>query len=328
MKSRKLGKLEVSEMGFGCMSISANYGPAADRNQGIEVIRAAHDKGVTFFDTAEVYGPYANEELLGEALAPIRDKVAIATKFGFDNENGGTLNSQPKHIRKVVEESLKRLRTDRIDLYYQHRVDPKVPIEDVAAAVKDLIKAGKVLYFGLSEASAKTIRRAHTVQPVTAVQTEYSLMQRDPEKNDVLATCEELGIGFVPWGPVGQGYLTGKIDARTKFDPKMDMRSGFPRFSPENIAANRPIVDLIRRFAEKRNATPAQISLVWLLAQNPFIVPIPGTRNIDHLNENLGAISVQLTSADLREIDAAFSKIKVHGGRMNAEQMKVVDQSA
>jgi aryl-alcohol dehydrogenase-like predicted oxidoreductase len=328
MKKRKLGQLEVSEMGFGCMSISANYGPAADRNQGIEVIRAAHAKGVTFFDTAEVYGPYANEDLVGEALAPIRDKVAIATKFGFDNENAGILNSQPNHIWRVVEESLRRLRTDRIDLYYQHRVDPKVPIEDVAGAIKDLIKAGKVLHFGLSEASAKTIRRAHAVQPVTAVQTEYSLMQRDPEKNGVLATCEELGIGFVPWGPVGQGYLTRKIDAGTKFDPKMDMRSGFPRFSPENISANMPIVDLIRGFAEKKNATPAQISLAWLLAQKPFIVPIPGTRNIDHLNENLAAINVQLTPADLREIDTAFSKIKVHGGRMNEEQMKVVDQTA
>jgi aryl-alcohol dehydrogenase-like predicted oxidoreductase len=328
MKKRKLGQLEVSEMGFGCMSISANYGPAADRNQGIEVIRAAHAKGVTFFDTAEVYGPYANEDLVGEALAPIRDKVAIATKFGFDNENGGVLNSQPNHIWRVVEESLRRLRTDRIDLYYQHRVDPKVPIEDVAGAIKDLIKAGKVLHFGLSEASAKTIRRAHAVQPVTAVQTEYSLMQRDPEKNGVLATCEELGIGFVPWGPVGQGYLTRKIDAGTKFDPKMDMRSDFPRFSPENISANMPIVDLIRRFAEKKNATPAQISLAWLLAQKPFIVPIPGTRNIDHLNENLAAIHVQLTPADLREIDTAFSKIEVHGGRMNEEQMKVVDQTA
>src|SRR5437773_4017830 len=248
MKTRKLRTLEVSEMGFGCMSISANYGPAADKNQGIEVIRAAHEKGVTFFDTAEVYGPYANEELVGEALAPFRDKIAIASKFGFDNENDGTLNSQPTHIRKVVEESLKRLRTDRIDLYYQHRVDPAVAIEDVAGTIKDLIKAGKVLHFGLSEASAKTIRRAHAVQPVTAVQTEYSLMQRDPEKNGVLAICEELGIGFVPWGPVGQGYIAGKIDARTEFDPKMDMRSGFPRFSPENIAANRPIVEFLGQF--------------------------------------------------------------------------------
>ena len=328
MKTRKLGTLEVSELGFGCMSISANYGPAADKTRGIEVIRAAHEKGGTFFDTAEVYGPYTNEELVGEALAPFRDKVVIASKFGFDIENGSTLNSQPKHIRKVVEESLKRLRTDRIDLYYQHRVDPKVPIEDVALAIKDLIKAGKVLHFGLSEASAKTIRRAHAVQPVTAVQTEYSLMQRDPENNGVLATCEELGIGFVPWGPVGQGYLTRKIDAGTKFDPKMDMRSGFPRFSPENISANMPIIDLIRRFAQKKNATPAQISLAWLFAQKPFIVPIPGTRNIDHLNENLGAINVQLTPTDIREIDTAVSKIKVHGGRMNEEQMKVVDQTA
>lgn len=327
MKKRKLGKLEVSAIGFGCMSISANYGPAADRNQGIEVIHAAHEKGVTFFDTAEVYGPYKNEELVGEALAPFREKVVIATKFGFDNEKGGALNSQPAHIRKVVEESLKRLRTDRIDLYYQHRVDPNVLIEDVANTVKELIKEGKVLHFGLSEASGKTIRRAHAVQPVTAIQTEYSLMQRDPEKNGVLATCEELGIGFVPWGPVGQGYLTRKIDAGTKFDPKMDMRSGFPRFSPENIAANTPIIDLLRRIAEKKNATAAQISLAWLLAQKPWLVPIPGTRNIDHLNENLGAIDVELTSADLREIETALSKITVHGGRMNEEQMKVVDQT-
>jgi aryl-alcohol dehydrogenase-like predicted oxidoreductase len=328
MQKRKLGNLEVSALGFGCMSISANYGPAADRNQGIKVIRAAHEKGVTFFDTAEVYGPYTNEDLVGEALAPFREKVVIASKFGFDNENGGALNSQPKHIRKVVEESLKRLKTDRIDLYYQHRVDPNVPIEDVANTVKDLIKAGKVLHFGLSEASAKTIRRAHGVLPVTAIQTEYSLIQRDPEKNGVLATCEELGIGFVPWGPVGQGYLTRKIDAGTKFDPKMDMRSGFPRFSAENITANTPIVDLLKQIAEKKNATAAQISLSWLLAQKPWIVPIPGTSKIDHLNENLGAINVQLTPADLREIETALSEITVHGGRMNEEQMKVVDQTA
>jgi aryl-alcohol dehydrogenase-like predicted oxidoreductase len=327
MQKRKLGNLEVSALGFGCMSISANYGPAADRTQGLKVIRTAHEKGVTFFDTAEVYGPYTNEDLVGEALAPVRDKVAIASKFGFDNENGGTLNSQPKHIRKVIEESLKRLKTDRIDLYYQHRVDPNVPIEDVANTVKDLIKAGKVLHFGLSEASAKTIRRAHAVQPVTAIQTEYSLMQRDPEKNNVLATCEELGIGFVPWGPVGQGYLTRKIDAGTKFDPKMDMRSGFPRFSAENIAANTPIVDLLKQIAEKKNTTAAQISLAWLLAQKPWIVPIPGTRNVDHLDENLGAINVQLTPPDLREIETAFSEITVHGGRMNEQQMKVVDET-
>ncbi len=328
MKTRKLGQLEVSELGAGCMSISANYGPPAPREQGIKVIRTAHEKGVTLFDTAEVYGPYRNEELVGEALAPIRDKVYIATKFGFNLEGtGGGLNSQPEHIKKVAEASLKRLRTDRIDLFYQHRVDPKVPIEEVAGAVKDLIKEGKVLHFGLSEASAKTIRRAHAVQPVSAVQTEYSLMERSPEKNGVLATCEELGIGFVPWGPVGMGYLAGKVDARTKLDPKMDLRSGFDRFSPENLAANKPIVDALRRFAEKKNATPAQISLAWLLAQKPFIVPIPGTRSIDHLSENLGAVNVQLTPEDLRELDSAVSQIKVHGGRMNAEQMKVVDQT-
>jgi len=328
MKTRKLGTLEVSEMGFGCMSISANYGPAADKNKGIEVIRAAHERGVAFFDTAEVYGPYTNEKLVGEALEPVRDTVAIATKFGFDNEMGGILNSRPEHIRKVVEESLKRLKTDRIDLYYQHRVDPNVPIEDVAGAVKELIAAGKVLHFGLSEASAKTIRRAHTILPVSAVQTEYSLMIRDVEKNGVLKTCEELGIGFVPWGPIGQGYLTRKIDAETRFDPKLDMRSTFPRFSPETISANTPIIELVKTFAEKKNATAAQLSLAWLLARKPFIVPIPGTRNIDHLNENLGAVNVHLIPEDLREINSAFSAIEVHGGRMNEEQMKVVDQTA
>ncbi|MFZ2490871.1 MAG: aldo/keto reductase [Thermoanaerobaculia bacterium] len=323
--TRNLGLLEVSALGHGCMSISANYGPPADRNQGINVIRAAHDKGVTFFDTAEVYGPYTNEDLVGEALAPIRDKVRIATKFGFNLEAGG-LNSRPEHIRRVVEGSLKRLRTDRIDLYYQHRVDPNVPIEDVAGAVKELIAEGKVLHFGLSEASAATIRRAHAVHPVTAVQTEYSVMERDVEKNGVLAACEELGIGFVPWGPVGMGYLTGKIDARTKLDPKTDLRSGFDRFSPDNIAANMPFVELLEHVAERKNATPAQIALAWLLAQKPFIVPIPGTRNIDHLTENLGAVHVELTLADLREIETASAAIKVHGGRMNAEQMKVVDK--
>jgi aryl-alcohol dehydrogenase-like predicted oxidoreductase len=328
MKTRRLGQLEVSELGHGCMSISANYGPPAPRDRGINVIRAAHEKGVTFFDTAEVYGPYTNEELVGEALAPIRDKVRIATKFGFNLEGpGGGLNSRPEHIRKVAEASLKRLRTDRIDLFYQHRVDPKVPIEEVAAAVKDLIREGKVLHLGLSEPSAKTIRRAHAIQPVAAVQTEYSLMERDPEKNGALVACEELGIGFVPWGPVGMGFLTGKIDAHTKLDPKTDLRTGFERFSPENLAANKPIMDALKRFAEKKNATPAQISLAWLLAQKPFIVPIPGTRSIDHLSENLGAIHVQLTPEDLRELDSAVSQIKVHGGRMNAEQMKMVDQT-
>lgn len=327
MKARKLGNLEVSELGFGCMSISANYGPSADRDQGINVIRAAHDKGIRFFDTAEVYGPYTNEDLVGEALAPIRDKIVIATKFGFDNENGGALNSHPIHIRTVVEGSLRRLRTDRIDLYYQHRVDPAVAIEDVAGAVKELINEGKVLHFGLSEASAKTIRRAHAVQPVAAIQTEYSLMQRDPERNGVLEACEELGIGFVPWGPVGQGYLTEKIDSRTKFDPSTDMRSAFPRFSTENITANMPIIEFLRQFAKRKNASPAQISIAWLLARKPWIVPIPGTRNIDHLNENSGAINVALTAADLREIDVALSNVMVHGGRMNEEQMKAVDQT-
>jgi aryl-alcohol dehydrogenase-like predicted oxidoreductase len=326
MKTRKLGSLEVSELGSGCMSISANYGPPADREQGIKVIRAAFEKGVRFFDTAEVYGPYTNEELVGEALAPFRDRVVVATKFGFDIEAGG-LNSRPEHIKKVLEGSLKRLKTDRVDLYYQHRVDPKVPIEDVAGAIKGLIKEGKVLHFGLSEASAKTIRRAHAVQNVTAIQTEYSFMERDPERNGVLAACEELGIGFVPWGPVGMGYLAGKLDAGTKLDPKTDLRAGFSRFTPQNLAANRPVVDLLGAFAKKKGATPAQLALAWLLAQKPWIVPIPGTRNMDHLEENLGAINMQLKPADLREMDAAFSKVTVHGGRMNEMQMEIVDQT-
>jgi len=328
MQKRKLGKsgLEVSALGLGCMSMAANYGPAADKQQAVSLIRAAFERGVTFFDTAEVYGPFTDEELVGEALAPFRDEVVIATKFGYDLEVGG-LNSRPEHIKKVIEASLKRLKTDRIDLYYQHRVDPKVPIEDVASAIKDLIKEGKVLHFGLSEASAETIRRAHAVQPVTAVQSEYSLMTRDTEKNGVLETCEELGIGFVPWSPLGMGYLTGKIDAHTKFDPKKDLRFEFERFSHENLAANRPVIDLLRSFAEKKNATPAQIALAWLLVQKPWIVPIPGTRNIDHLNENLGANNVQLTPADLREIETAFSKIKVYGGRMSEKYMREVDQN-
>jgi aryl-alcohol dehydrogenase-like predicted oxidoreductase len=326
MKTRQLGKLTVSEMGLGCMSISANYGPSVPRDAGINVIRTANDKGVTFFDTAEVYGPYTSEELVGEALAPVRDKVRIATKFGFDIGAGG-LNSRPEHIRKVVEDSLKRLRTDRIDLYYQHRVDPKVPIEDVAGAVKQLISEGKVLHFGLSEASAKTIRRAHSVQPVTAVQTEYSLMNRDPERNGVLKVCEDLGIGFVPWGPMGMGFLTGTIDPSKKLDPKTDLRSTFDRFKPENEIANAPLVDFLKQFASKKRATSAQLSLAWLLAQKPFIVPIPGTSKLNHLTENLGAVDIQLTAADLNEIEAAISKVEVHGGRMNAEQMKVVDQT-
>jgi aryl-alcohol dehydrogenase-like predicted oxidoreductase len=327
MKTRKLGPLVVSELGAGCMSISANYGPPADRKQGIQVIRTAFDSGVTFFDTAEVYGPYTNEDLAGEALAPFRDKIVIATKFGFDIEKGFALNSRPEHIKKVVEASLKRLKTDRIDLYYQHRVDPSVPIEEVAGTVKDLIKEGKVLHLGLSEASAATIRRAHAVQPVAAVQTEYSFMEREVERNGVLQACAALGIGFVPWGPVGMGYLTGKVDAHTKLDPKTDLRTGFDRFSPENLRANRAVVDVLQRFAQKRNATPSQVALAWLLAQQPWIVPIPGTRRRDHLNENLGSIRVQLSPADLRELEMAYAGIKVHGGRMNEMQMRIVDQS-
>ena len=327
MKTRKLGTLEVSEVGAGCMSISANYGLPADINQGIAVIRAAHDNGVTFFDTAEVYGPYTNEELVGQALSPIRDQVKIATKFGFAIDGTIGLNSRPERIKQVAEASLKRLRTDRIDLFYQHRVDPNVPIEDVAGTVKELIQEGKVLHFGLSEPSARTIRRAHTVQPVTAVQTEYSLMERDVEHNGVLTACEELGIGFVPWGPIGMGYLTGRINAGTKFGPKTDIRSSFERFSPENLAANMPVVELLRQFAQRKGAMPSQIALAWLMAQKPWIVAIPGTRNIDHLNENLGALNVQLTAADLRDIETAFAAVKVHGGRMNDAQMELVDQT-
>ena len=325
MTNRKLGALEVSELGGGCMSISANYGPAADKSQGIATIRAAHDNGVTFFDTAEVYGPYTNETLVGEALAPIRDQVTIASKFGFDVAGSGGPLSRPDHIKKVVEESLTRLRTDRIDLYYQHRVDPNVPIEDVAGAVKDLVDAGKVLHFGLSEAGARTIRRAHAVLPVAAVQTEYSLWQREPERNGVLDTCQELGIGFVPWGPLGEGYLTGKIDARTRFDPKNDKRADFPRWSAENLQANRPFVDLLTRWADAKNATPAQIALAWLLTQRPFIVPIPGTRNVDHLNENLGALAVDLTPAEVQQISTESAALTVHGERMDAGNMALVE---
>ncbi len=326
MKTRKLGSLEVSALGAGCMSISANYGPPADRKQGIGVIRRAHERGVTLFDTAEVYGLYANEDLVGEALAPIRDQIAIATKFGFELEAaGGGLNSRPERIKKVVEGSLKRLRTDRIDLYYQHRVDPSVPIEDVAGAVKELIQAGKVLHFGLSEAGEKTIRRAHAVQPVAAIQTEYSIWERGPERNGVLATCEELGIGFVPWSPVGQGFLTGTMDANTRFDPKTDFRATFPRMSPENLAKNAPFVDLLERVAAKKDATPSQVALAWLLAQKPWIVPIPGTRRIDHLEENLGGGDVVLTAEDLREIGAELAKLTVYGLRMDEANMAVVE---
>ncbi|MGO8079649.1 aldo/keto reductase [Rhizobium leguminosarum] len=328
METRKLGTLEVSEMGAGAMSISGTYGPPADLAQGIQTLRTAHDNGVTFFDTAEVYGPYTNEELVGEALAPIRDKVKIATKFGFALDGTTARDSRPERIKRVAEASLKRLRTDRIDLFYQHRVDRNVPIEDVAGAVKDLIQEGKVLHFGLSEASAKTIRRAHAVQAVTAVQTEYSMMERSPETNGVLATCEELGIGFVPWGPLGMGYLAGRIDSKTKFDPETDLRANFERFSAENMAANMPIVTFLRQFAAKKGVTPSAVALAWLRAQKPFIVPIPGTRNIDHLVENLGALRVELTPEDLAEINAVLSTIMVHGGRMSPMFMESVDVEA
>ena len=327
MQTRNLGALRVSELGAGSMSISANYGPPADIGQGIATLRAAHDNGVTFFDTAEVYGPYTSETLVGEALQPFRDQVAIASKFGLIDHSGGgpgVVDSDPANIRTAVEGSLKRLRTDHIDLLYQHRVDPNVPIEDVAGTVKELISEGKVLHFGLSEAGAQTIRRAHAVQPVSAVQSEYSLWQRVPEHNGVLDTCQELGIGFVPWGPLGEGYLTGKISPTTRFDPATDLRSGFPRFSPENLEANRPFIDLLTRWAAAKNATPAQIALAWLLAQRPFIVPIPGTRNIDHLNENLGALNVDLTPADVQQITTESAALTVHGERMDAANMALV----
>ena len=274
-----------------------------------------------------MYGPYINEELVGKALAPIRSDVKIATKFGFAIDGTIGRDSRPERIKRVVEESLKRLRTDHIDLYYQHRVDPAVPIEDVAGTIQSLIREGKVLHLGLSEASAKTIRRAHVVQPVSAIQTEYSLIERSPEHNGVLQVCEELGIGFVPWGPLGQGYLSGKFDAGVTFDPKTDMRASFPRFSPQSLVANRPLLDFLKSFAARKEAIASQISLAWLLAQKPWIVPIPGTRSIGHFEENLGALAVELTPADLREIETALSEFTFHGGRMNEEQMEQVDQT-
>ena len=318
MKKRKLGTLEVSAVGFGCMGLSYGYGPAVEKQQGLDVVRTAFDRGVTFFDTAEAYGPFANEELVGEALAPHRKQVVIATKFGFDiapdGRRSGGLNSKPEHIRQVAEASLKRLKTDVIDLFYQHRVDPDVPIEDVAGAVKGLIHSGKVKHFGLSEASASTIRRAHAIHPVTAVQSEYSIWTRDPEP-EVLPTCEELGIGFVPWSPLGQGFLTGKIDASTKFD-STDFRTAFPRFTEEARKANQAVVDLLKQIAQRKNATPAQIALAWLLAQKLWIVPIPGTTKIHRLEENVGSVSVELTDEDLDEIDAAASNIPIRGERL------------
>ena len=317
MQKRKLGKsdLEVSALGFGCMGISFGYGPATSRQDGIAVIRAAVDGGVTFFDTAEAYGPFTNEELVGEALGPVRDQVVIATKFGFKFEEGkqAGLDSRPAHIREVAEASLKRLKTDWIDLFYQHRVDPNVPIEDVAGTVKELIREGKIRHFGLSEAGVQTIRRAHAVQRVTALQNEYSLWWREPEK-EVLPTLEELGIGFVPFSPLGRGFLTGTIDEHTPF-ASGDIRKIVPRFTPENRKANLVFVDWLRTFAERKKATPAQIALAWLVAQKPWIVPIPGTTKRYRLEENLGAAAVRLTADDLREIDRAASDIAVHGAR-------------
>ncbi len=326
MQKRTLGKsgLEVSAIGFGCMGISFGYGPAASREDGIAIVRAAFDGGVTFFDTAEAYGPFTNEEVVGEALGSVRDQVVIATKFGFKFENGkqAGLDSRPSHIRDVAEASLKRLKTDRIDLLYQHRVDLDVPIEDVAGAVKELIHEGKVKHFGLSEAGAQTIRRAHAVQPVAALQSEYSLWFREPER-EILPTLEELGIGFVPFSPLGKGFLTGKIDDKTTFTAT-DFRNVVPRFTEENRKANLAFVEWLKTFAQRKKATPAQIALAWLLAQKPWIAPIPGTTKRDRLQENLGAAQVQLTADELREIDRAAAQIEVHGARYPEHLQKLV----
>ncbi|HZQ23586.1 MAG TPA: aldo/keto reductase [Terriglobales bacterium] len=326
MQNRKLGKsnLEVSAIGLGCMGLSSGYGPAIEKQQGISLIRAAVEHGVTFFDTAEVYGPYANEELVGDALAPFRGQVKIATKFGFRIENGkqAGLDSRPEHIKEVAEASLKRLKTDVIDLFYQHRVDDKVPIEDVAGAVKDLIEQGKVKHFGLSEAGAQTIRRAHKVQPVTTLQSEYSLWWREPEQ-EIMPTLDELGIGFVPFSPLGRGFLTGAISKETQFD-KNDFRNIVPRFSPENRDANQTLVDLIGEFARQKKATPAQIALAWLLAKKPWIVPIPGTTKLHRLEENIGAANVHLSADDVRQLETTASKIPVQGARYPEELQKLV----
>ena len=326
IQQRRLGAngLGVSALGFGCMGLSFGYGPAASREDGVAILRAAFEGGVTFFDTAEAYGPFANEELVGEALAPMRDQVVIATKFGFKFENGkqAGLDSRPSHIREVADAALRRLKTDRIDLFYQHRVDPNVPIEDVAGAVGDLIRDGKVKHFGLSEASAQTIRRAHAVQPVTALQSEYSLWWREPER-EILPTLEELGIGFVPFSPLGKGFLTGKIDDATTFDPT-DFRNIVPRFSEENRKANVGFVVWLKTFAARKNATPAQIALAWLLAQRPWIAPIPGTTKRHRLEENLGAAQIQLAADDLLEIDRAASQIEVRGARYPEHLQKMV----
>jgi aryl-alcohol dehydrogenase-like predicted oxidoreductase len=331
MQKRTLGKggLEVSALGLGCMGLSFGLGPATEKSEAIKVIRAAVERGVTFFDTAEVYGPYANEEVVGEALAPFRKDVVIATKFGFEpdpnNEGKWTrTNSHPDHIKQVVESSLKRLKTDTIDLLYQHRVDPNTPIEETAGAVKTLIQAGKVKHFGLSEAGAKTIRRAHAVQPVTALQSEYSLFWREPEES-VMATLEELGIGFVPFSPLGKGFLTGKIDASTKFG-STDFRAIVPRFSEENRKANQALVDVVTNFAQQKKATPAQIALAWLLAKKPWIVPIPGTTKLSRLEENLGSATIELTTEDVRALEETSSAIKVEGDRYPATHQKLIDR--
>ncbi|WP_246050675.1 aldo/keto reductase [Asticcacaulis tiandongensis] len=325
MQKRKLGTLEVSELGLGCMNMTGNYNPPADKQQSIKTIRTAVENGVTFFDTAEVYGPYIDEELVGEALQPFRDQVKIATKFGFAIDGTVALDSRPERIRRVVDESLKRLRTDRIDLYYQHRVDPNVPIEEVADAIKDLITQGKVLHFGLSEASVKTIRRAHAVLPVSAVQSELSLWTRNVELNGVLKTCEDLGIGFVPWSPVGAGFLTGKYDTTTVFDKKTDFRAGFPKFSKAYLPLNMPIIEWLKDYAQKRGATPSQIALAWLLAKSPNIVPIPGTRRESHLLENLGAWKINLSQTDVQEIETSLSRFPVYGDRMGETHMSSID---
>lgn len=328
MQKRRLGSsgLEVSALGLGCMGLSFGYGPPVDRQQGVALIRAAVDLGVTFFDTAEVYGPYTNEELVGEALAPVRDRVVVATKFGFRIEGGkqAGLDSRPEHIKEVTDASLKRLGTDRIDLLYQHRVDPDVPIEDVAGAVKELIQAGKVQHFGLSEAGVGVIRRAHAVHPVAALQSEYSLWWREPEEQ-ILPALEELGIGFVPFSPLGKGFLTGKIDEGTAFDAS-DFRNTVPRFSPENRRANQALVELLTSIAQRRGATPAQIALAWLLARNQWIVPIPGTTKPHRLQENVAAAAVELAADDLREIDAAASRIAVHGARYSEAAQRMINR--
>jgi aryl-alcohol dehydrogenase-like predicted oxidoreductase len=327
MQTRKLGNssLEVSAIGLGCMGMSVNYGPTPDKQEMIALIRTAVEHGVTFFDTAEAYGPFVNEELVGEALAPLRDQVVIATKFGFDidpkTKARRGLNSRPEHIRQAVEASLKRLKVDMIDLLYQHRVDPDVPIEEVAGTVRELIDEGKAKYFGLSEVSAQTIRRAHAIHPVAAVQNEYSLWARDSEA-EVLPTCEELGVGFVPWSPLGQGFLTGKVSTDQTFEAG-DLRSWFPRFTKEAMEANQPLIDLLGRIAENKKATPAQIALAWLLAQKPFIAPIPGTRKLHRLEENIGAADIELTADDLREIDSEVSRIKVQGARGSGHERLV-----